>query len=72
MQHAHVNCKEMTMTTPTIEEIRVNPEVLGLLEARARRARAEAIGNLIVALIEGLRQRLEHKPGLGNLTARMG
>lgn len=60
------------MTTPTIEEIRVNPEVLGLLEARARRARAEAIGNLIVALIEDLRQRLEHKPGLGNLTARMG
>ncbi len=60
------------MTTPTIEEIRVNPEVLGVLEARARRARAEAIGNLIVALIEGLRQRLEHKPGLGNLTTRMG
>lgn len=60
------------MTTPTIEEIRINPEVLGLLEARARRARAEAIGNLIVALFEGLRQRLAHKPGLGNLTARMG
>lgn len=60
------------MTTPTIEEIRVNPEVLGVLEARARRARAEAVGNLIVALIEGLRQRLEHKPGLANLTARMG
>lgn len=60
------------MTTPTIEEIRVNPEVLGVLEARARRARAEAMGNLIVALIEGLRQRLAHKPGLGNLTARMG
>jgi hypothetical protein len=46
--------------------------MLGILEARARRARAEAIGNLIVALIEGLRQRLEHKPGLGNLTTRMG
>jgi hypothetical protein len=72
MQHAHVNCKEMTMTTPTLEDIRINPEVLGVLEARARRARAEAVGNLIVALIEGLRQRLEHKPGLGNLTARMG
>lgn len=60
------------MATPTIKEIRVNPEVLGVLEARARRARAEAMGNLIVALFEGLRQRLEHKPGLGHLTARMG
>lgn len=60
------------MTTPTIEEIRVHPEVLGVLEARARRARAEAIGNLIVALIGNVRKRLEHKPGLGNLTARMG
>lgn len=60
------------MTTPTLEEIRVNPEVLGVLEARARRARAEAVGNLILALIGTLRQRLEHKPGLGNLTARMG
>lgn len=60
------------MTTPTLEDIRVNPEVLGVLEARARRARAEAVGNLIVALIGNLRRRLEHKPGLGNLTARMG
>lgn len=60
------------MTTPTLEQIRVNPEVLGVLQARARRARAEAMGNLIVALIEGLRQRLERKPGLGNLTTRMG
>lgn len=60
------------MTTPTLEEIRINPEVLGVLEARARRARAEAMGNLIVALIEGLRQRLTPKPGLGNFTARMG
>lgn len=60
------------MTTPTLEQIRVNPEVLGVLQARARRARAEAMGNLIVALFEDLRQRLEHKPGLGNLTTRMG
>lgn len=60
------------MTTPTIEEIRINPDMLGILEARARRARAEAIGNLIVALIENVRPRLEHKPGLGNLTTRMG
>lgn len=60
------------MTTPTLEAIRINPDLLGVLEARARRARAEAVGNLIVALIANLRQRLEHKPGLGNLTARMG
>ena len=30
------------------------------------------MGNLIVALIEGLSQRLAHKPGLGKLIARMG
>jgi len=72
MQYAHVNCKEMTMTTPTLEAIRINPEVLGVLEARARRARAEAMGNLIVALIANVRERLAHKPGLGTLIARMG
>ena len=60
------------MTTPTLEEIRINPEVLGVLQARARRARAEAMGNLIVALFEGLRRRVAAKPGRGNLTARMG
>lgn len=60
------------MTTPTIEEIRINPEALGVLQARARRARAEAMGNLIVALIEGIRQRFALKPGLGKLIARMG
>jgi len=60
------------MTTPTIEDIRINPDLLGVMEVRARRARAEAMGNLIVALIGNLRQRLEHRPGLGNLTARMG
>lgn len=60
------------MTTPTLEQIRINPEVLGVLQARARRARAEAMGNLIVALIEGLHRRIAAKPGLGNLTTRMG
>ncbi|MGQ0510395.1 MAG: RSP_7527 family protein [Betaproteobacteria bacterium] len=60
------------MTTPTIQEIRIHPDAMSLLEANARRARAEAMGNLIVALIEGLRQRFAHKPGLGNLIGRMG
>lgn len=64
------------MTTPTaipsLDDIRINPDLMHVLEVRARRARSQAMGNLIVALIEGIRQRLAHKPGLGNLTARMG
>ncbi len=60
------------MTTPTLNDIRLNPVLLGVLESRARHARSEAVNNLIVALIEDIRLRLAHKPGLGSLTARMG
>jgi len=38
----------------TIEAVRINPEILGVLQARARRARSEAVHSLIVRLIERL------------------
>ncbi len=47
------------MKTPTIEALRVNPELLGVLQARARRARAEAVHSLIVRLVLRLAPRLE-------------
>ena len=46
------------MKTVTLEAIRINPELLAVLEARARRARAQAVGNLIARLIHRLTPRL--------------
>ena len=59
MHDSHVKCKENPMKTVTLEAIRINPELLGILEARARRARAQAVGNLIVRLIQRLTPRLD-------------
>lgn len=53
MQHAHVKRKEMKMT-PTLEDLRINSAVL---EARARRARAEALHNIFVRLLSRLRSK---------------
>ena len=58
MHYSHVKSKENPMKTVTIEAIRIDPDLLGVLEARARRARAEAVGNLIVRLIHRLAARL--------------
>lgn len=59
-------------TVPTLEELRINPELLGVMIARARRARSQAVGNAFVALLAGARKRLSPKPGLGKLITRMG
>ena len=59
-------------TTPTLEELRVNPEILEVMIARARRARSQAIGNAFVALLTDARKRLSPKPGVGKLIPRMG
>ena len=45
------------MKTITIQSVRINPEILGVLEARARRARAQTVHSLIVRLIERLTPR---------------
>lgn len=53
------------MKTPTVEAIRINPELLGVLQARARRARAEAVNNLVVRLVQRLTPRLDaHRWGV--------
>ena len=47
------------MKSITIEAVRVNPEIIAVLHARARRARAEAVNNLFVRLINRLTARLD-------------
>ena len=46
------------MKPVTIEAIRIDPEILGVLQARARRARAQAVHNRIVRLIHWLKPRI--------------
>ena len=52
MHYAHVKRKENPVKPITIQSVRINPEILGVLEARAKRARAQAVHSLIVRLIE--------------------
>ena len=61
-----------TQTTPTLEELRIHPEILEVMIARARRARSQAIGNAFLTLLAGIRNRLSPKPGVGKLITRMG
>ncbi len=42
----------------TLETLRIHPEALAVLQARARRARAEAVHALVVRLIDALAPRL--------------
>ena len=57
MHYAHVKRKENPMKTITIQSVRIHPEILGVLEARARRARAQAVHSLIARLFERLTPR---------------
>ena len=59
MHYAHVKRKEYPMKKLTIEAVRVNPEMLAVLHARARRARAEAVNNVFVRLIGRLTPRID-------------
>lgn len=47
------------MTKLTIETLRANPEILAVLHARARRARAEAVHGLFARLIGRLTPRID-------------
>lgn len=50
------------MKTVTIEAIRINPELLAVLQARARRARSEAVHSLAARLFKRLAPRLDARP----------
>ena len=47
------------MNPITIDAIRVNPEIIAVLHARARRARAQAVNNLFIRLINRLTPRID-------------
>ena len=47
------------MKATNIEAIRIDPEVVGVLQARARKARAEAVHNLVIRLIHKLTPRFD-------------
>ena len=42
-------------------EVRINPEVVAVLQARARRARAQAVHNVVIRLVQKLTPRLDLK-----------
>lgn len=50
------------MKTVTIEAIRINPEILGVLQARARRARSAAVHSLVARLFKRLTPQLDARP----------
>ena len=57
MHHAHVKRKENQMKTVTSKGFRLNPDTVGILQARARRARSQAMHNLAVRFISWLAAR---------------
>ena len=62
MQHAHVKRKENQMNTLSKEGFYIEPGTVAAMEARARRARAQAMHSLILRLFAGLAPRLEIRP----------
>ena len=72
MHYAHVKRKENPMTPITIESVRINPEILGVLHTRAKRARAQAMRSLAVRLIEWLGSRASGHAGRNPSAIRWG
>jgi hypothetical protein len=62
MHHSHAKRKEANMKAKETEIIRIDPEVVAVLQARARRARSEAVHNLILSLIDRLTPRPAFRP----------
>jgi hypothetical protein len=58
MHYPHVQRKEMTMKANTHQPIRIDPEVVAVLQARARRARSQAMHRLLAQLFHKLTPRL--------------
>jgi hypothetical protein len=67
MHHAHVNCKERTMKQMTLESYLKNPRLSADLYASARRARAQAVHELVAGLIHRLTPRLDAGVWIGRL-----
>ena len=63
MHYGHVKRKENQMKTVAIEAIRLNPDTVGILQARARRARSQAMHNLAVRFINWLAARFNGNSG---------
>ena len=57
MHHSHVKRKETKMNTST--PVRIDPNVVALLRGRARKARSQAIGNLVIRLFNKLTPRID-------------
>ena len=68
MHYVHVKRKENTMNAYKVENLKLDPENLAVLNARARRARSEFVNNLAARLIRRLTPRLN----LGALRAHWG
>lgn len=51
------------METPTLEQLR-NPDLVGILHARARRARAQALHNGVLRLAAAIRNRFARRSAI--------
>jgi hypothetical protein len=67
MHYAHVKRKEQTMKRITLESYRNNPQLSAELVANARRARAQAVHNLVVGLVQRFTPRLHPGPWIARL-----
>jgi hypothetical protein len=62
MQHPHATRKENAMNMLTLEELRAHPRMLALIEARARRARSEAVAGLVGRLARAVVSHFAPRP----------
>jgi hypothetical protein len=67
MHYAHVNCKEHAMKQMTLESYLRNPQLSAELYASARRARAQAMHDMLAGLIHRLTPRLAAGVWIGRL-----
>jgi hypothetical protein len=61
MHHSHAKRKEKTMRANPSQPIRIDPEVVAVLQASARRARSQAMYNLAVRLVHKLTPRINFR-----------
>jgi hypothetical protein len=67
MHYAHVNCKEHIMKHMTLETYLQRPRLSADLYASARRARAQAMHDMLAGLIHRLTPRLAAGVWIGRL-----
>jgi hypothetical protein len=58
MHYSHVKRKEKTMKAKQVTNLKLDPETLAVLNARARKARSEYVNNFAARLVSRLPPRI--------------